>query len=357
MNRLVSALEAGRFHFITFENKGLMRYLNLVVAMLLLFSLELSAGISEAGTSGPTSIPDFTRIVEARASLKNAFVGLNKISFDYKVALPDDRAAVLAPIKALFAGMLAADTTGLSDLFHPTAQLMTVMTDEQGQSKLRQTAIPAFIQSLSRAQPNQLREELCYFEVRIDNDLATVWTPYVFHFQDKISHCGTNAFQLARTGEENSWQIIRITDNRSPEPCPDYSDESPEESLDAFATAWHRAAAITDAEQFFGSMADGAIYIGTDAGEHWTKKEFYTFAKPYFDKGKAWDFTARERHLFVNPDENIAYWDELLNTWMGPCRGTGIVKRQTDGSWKLLHYTLSVTVPNDQIKAFLKLGE
>lgn len=280
--------------------------------------------------------------------------GLNTLNVNASAA-SSERAAVIAPIKALFAGMLAADTSNLRQCFYPAAQLMTVVIDQDGKKQLRQTAIEDFINSLTKVKSGQLREELCYFEVRIDGDLATVWTPYVFYYQDKLSHCGTNAFQLAKTGEKDSWQIIQITDTRRRASCPEFPKLSPVASLDTFATRWHRAAAEADATTFFGSMDDMAIYIGTDATEHWTKDEFYTFAKPYFDKGKAWDFTAKERHIFIDPDENIAYWDELLDTWMGDCRGTGIVKRQADGSWKLLHYTLSVTVPNEDIKAFIQL--
>ena len=60
--------------------------------------------------------------------------------------------------------------------------------------------------------------------------------------------------------------------------------------INQFIDNWHKAAAEANADLFFGSMADDCIYIGTDAKERWTKKEFVSFAKPYFDKGKAWSF-------------------------------------------------------------------
>lgn len=268
-----------------------------------------------------------------------------------------DRTAVIRPIAKLFAGMLAADTTGLSGIFHPTARIMSVATDENGTVGLNPADVNGFMTSITTSSAGQLREELGYTELRINGPLATAWTPYTFYYNGQLSHCGVNAFQLAKTGQGGSWQIIRVTDTRSREGCPTNINPDPLVSLDSFATRWHRAAAETDAELFFGSMHEDAIYIGTDAGEHWTKAEFYSFAKPYFDQGKAWDFTAKERHIFIDPDENIAYWDELLNTWMGPCRGTGIAKRQLDGSWKLLHYTLSVTVANEKIEDFIRLSK
>lgn len=117
---------------------------------------------------------------------------------------------------------------------------------------------------------------------------------------------------------------------------------------------WHRAAATADAKVFFSTMADDCIYIGTDATERWTKSEFIAFAKPYFDRGKAWDFTPYNRDVHVTSDGKTAWFSELLTTWMGTCRGSGIL-RKTKGEWKIEQYHLSVTVPNDQIKEFIQL--
>ena len=121
-----------------------------------------------------------------------------------------------------------------------------------------------------------------------------------------------------------------------------------------FIDAWHVAAAKADAETFFGSMADDAIYIGTDATERWTKAEFVTFAKPYFDRGKAWDFKPRDRDIHVTSDKQNVWFSELLDTWMGVCRGSGVLVRTQHG-WKVQQYHLSVTVPNAVIKDFIAL--
>lgn len=121
-----------------------------------------------------------------------------------------------------------------------------------------------------------------------------------------------------------------------------------------FIDAWHLAATKADANTFFGSMADNAIYIGTDATERWTKTEFVTFAKPYFDKGKAWDFKPRDRDMHVTSDGEIVWFSELLDTWMGVCRGSGILIK-SKGGWKVEQYHLSVTVPNAIIKDFITL--
>jgi hypothetical protein len=40
-------------------------------------------------------------------------------------------------------------------------------------------------------------------------------------------------------------------------------------------------------------------FIG-DATETWNKMQFQAFAKPFFDRGKAWSFKAIERHIYVD---------------------------------------------------------
>ncbi len=123
-----------------------------------------------------------------------------------------------------------------------------------------------------------------------------------------------------------------------------------------FIDNWHLAATKADAKTFFDAMDEESVYIGTDAGERWTKTQFYAFAKPYFDKGKAWDFKAYDRDVHLSPDGKYVWFSELLTTWMGVCRGSGILMK-TPGGWKIKQYHLSVTVPNDAIKDFITLVE
>ncbi|VXB61525.1 nuclear transport factor 2 family protein [Maribacter litoralis] len=117
---------------------------------------------------------------------------------------------------------------------------------------------------------------------------------------------------------------------------------------------WHKAAGEADFEAYFGLMTEDAIFIGTDATENWQRDEFMSFSKPYFDKGKAWNFTAIERNIYVSDTSNIAWFDELLDTQMKICRGSGVVKK-VDGQWKVGHYVLSIAVPNELVDQLVEL--
>ena len=126
------------------------------------------------------------------------------------------------------------------------------------------------------------------------------------------------------------------------------------DEINTVITQWHKAAADADFDAYFGLMTQDAIFIGTDPTENWNYQDFKAFSKPYFDRGKAWIFTDLERNIFYDKKSNIAWFDELLDTQMGICRGSGILQKTTDG-WKIKHYVLSIAIPNDNVKEITEL--
>jgi hypothetical protein len=69
------------------------------------------------------------------------------------------------------------------------------------------------------------------------------------------------------------------------------------------------------------------------------------WSKPYFDRGRAWNFTSMQRHIYFDTTGQLAWFDELLNTQMKICRGSGVVVKQGN-DWKVKQYVLSMTIPN-----------
>lgn len=126
------------------------------------------------------------------------------------------------------------------------------------------------------------------------------------------------------------------------------------EKINTVLDAWHKAAAEAKFNAYFNFMTEDAIFIGTDANENWNKTEFQAFAKPYFDKGKAWNFTAVERHIYFDKTGKTAWFDELLSTQMKICRGSGVLVKIGE-DWKIKHYVLSMTVPNDNVNEVIKI--
>ncbi|WP_121340776.1 nuclear transport factor 2 family protein [Flavobacterium sp. 120] len=125
-------------------------------------------------------------------------------------------------------------------------------------------------------------------------------------------------------------------------------------NINSTLDAWHKAASEANYNAYFSLMTEDAIFIGTDATENWNKKDFQAYAKPHFDKGKAWSFTALERHIYFDKTGKTAWFDELLNTQMKICRGSGVLVK-IGKEWKIKHYVLSMTIPNDNSSEVIKI--
>jgi ketosteroid isomerase-like protein len=129
---------------------------------------------------------------------------------------------------------------------------------------------------------------------------------------------------------------------------------SDKEAIHNVLDAWHKAAAEANFDAYFGKMTKNSVFLGTDATENWQNEEFRSYSKPHFDNGKAWSFTALERNVYLNEAKDFAWFDELLDTQMKLCRGSGVLQK-IDGEWKIAHYVLSIAVPNENVGALIVL--
>lgn len=117
---------------------------------------------------------------------------------------------------------------------------------------------------------------------------------------------------------------------------------------------WHKAASEANFENYFGKMDSISVFIGTDATEIWNKKQFKAYSKPHFNKGKAWNFKAFERNIYVSDSKEFAWFDENLKTNRGTFRGSGVLEKK-ENNWKIKHYVLSVPIPNNDMNKVVKI--
>jgi cyanophycinase len=107
-----------------------------------------------------------------------------------------DRAEVLTVMERLFDAMRAQDTLAIRLLAHPELRIF-VPGEQNGEPTLRVSTLDEFIRGIAAATV-RLDETAFEPEVRIDHNLATIWSYYDFHRGDQFSHCGYDAFHLAR---------------------------------------------------------------------------------------------------------------------------------------------------------------
>jgi hypothetical protein len=117
---------------------------------------------------------------------------------------PDEQ-AVLAPIQAMFAGMSARDAAAIKKPTMPGG-VMVLMRD----GKPVQMTFEDFATRVGKPGKEQIEEKIHDPLVRIDNDLAVVWAPFDFLIDGKVSHCGTDLFNLVL--QDGEWRIASIAD-------------------------------------------------------------------------------------------------------------------------------------------------
>lgn len=135
-----------------------------------------------------------------------------------QAAAANDQAEVLAVVTRLFDGMRKRDSSMVSSVFRPGAKLVSAFTNREGKAVVQEEAVENFVKMVGGATGDTWDERIFEPEVRIDGNLATVWTRYEFWLGTKFSHCGVDAFQMAKSAE--GWKVVALADTRKREGCP-----------------------------------------------------------------------------------------------------------------------------------------
>ncbi len=132
----------------------------------------------------------------------------------------DEERAVIEAAQAVFDAMEALDPEAFRDSMVPEGFLLAV-----GFETTRRTTREEFATRLSSV-TRPMYERMWDPEVRIDGPVATLWAPYDFYSAAEFSHCGTDAFQLAKT--PRGWKVVMISYTvRMPPDCSTHPDGPP----------------------------------------------------------------------------------------------------------------------------------
>lgn len=276
------------------------------------------------------------------------------ISVFFPCLLEAQDTEILKPIYQLFDGMRAGDSTAIRRAFMPAVSMETILTDAEGKVNVMEGELLDFVSAVGTPHDERWDEKIWSYKIRRDGNLATVWTDYTFYLGDKLSHCGVNSFTLVKQASE--WKIKHLIDTRRQENCQTSITDPRDEAIHQLMDNWHHAAATGDEIVFFETLGPESIYIGTDPSERWTKTEFESFALKYFARDTAWAFQPLERKIYYSKKGEVAWFNETLDTWMGVCRGSGILEKTNKG-WILQHYHLAIAIPNETVQPYLKLLE
>jgi Putative lumazine-binding len=114
-----------------------------------------------------------------------------------------EKDAVLKAVQTFFDTMAAKDVEGARKILQPQGRFHA-MRMRDGKPDVRAFSNEEYFADL-QASKQRMRERIWNPDVRINGLIATVWAPYDFWIDGKLSHCGIDAFDLIRT--EEGWKI------------------------------------------------------------------------------------------------------------------------------------------------------
>ena len=127
-----------------------------------------------------------------------------------------DTKAVLVPVNALFAAFEAGDAATMLRHVYPDGRVTASGMRGDGASNLREQS---WTQFAARIQPDKaFQERIADPTIRIDDDIAMVWAPFVVRVGGKVSNCGVDHFDLVR--ERGAWKVMNLTFSSRTTGCP-----------------------------------------------------------------------------------------------------------------------------------------
>ncbi len=123
---------------------------------------------------------------------------------------------VLSVVQRLFDGMRAGDSAVVRSTFVAEARLVSTGFRD-GEPTLQSVPIDRFIEAVGQPHDEVWDERIWDVEIRVDDNLATVWNQYAFFLDENFSHCGVDAFQLFKAPD--GWLIFHLADTRRKESC------------------------------------------------------------------------------------------------------------------------------------------
>lgn len=121
-------------------------------------------------------------------------------------------------IALFFKGLESGDSTLVAQTISSNILMETAFKDKQGVEQSRRMDRGQFLSGVASKKPEDVyQEKLLSYNIQVDGNLASVWTPYEFYYNGSFSHCGSNSFQMVRN--EGVWKIVYIIDVRKRNTC------------------------------------------------------------------------------------------------------------------------------------------
>jgi hypothetical protein len=265
----------------------------------------------------------------------------------------------LSTVQRLFDAMRMQDTAAMRATLHDEARLLGTGTNQQGQPTARLIATAGWLRGIAGA-PAKTDERIYEPEVRIYQDLATIWTRYDFFLGDNFSHCGYDSFQLISAGL--SWKIVQVADTqrRSADLCGRGSARSVESKPSAADTT-----AITNAlKQVFDALRAQdslaviagflpearVVSMGDDGAAIRPVSEWAALVTLDRPSASLRERQPQELRISDNLATTWGYYDGGVPGAGAHCGSVAAQFARTSAGWKVAHLTQTIGPPPCQLR-------
>lgn len=130
----------------------------------------------------------------------------------------EDHQKIKVVIDTFFKALHSGDSLLMNSTLHKELKIQTTATNKEGKKLLITESKSKLLTSVANKNPDVTYfEKLLSYDIKIDGNLASVWTPYEFYVNGNFSHCGANSFQFFNNN--GSWEIIYLVDMRRRDGC------------------------------------------------------------------------------------------------------------------------------------------
>ena len=124
---------------------------------------------------------------------------------------------MLATIQSFMDALRTKDVAAMNQHVDSLTRITLLRPAREGGTRVLVLTAAQFIQGVTRPDQPGIDEPIRNAVVHVSGDLATVWAEYQVRRDNTVTHCGFDAFHLARIG--GRWKFLNISDTYQTTGC------------------------------------------------------------------------------------------------------------------------------------------
>jgi ketosteroid isomerase-like protein len=128
-----------------------------------------------------------------------------------------ERDAVLAALQGFMDALRTQDAAAMNQHVDSLTRITLIRPTREGGTRVVVLTAAEFIRAVTQPGQPAVDEPIRNPVVHVSGDLATVWAEYQVRRDTTVTHCGFDAFHLAR--RDGRWKLLNISDTYQQAGC------------------------------------------------------------------------------------------------------------------------------------------